>query len=206
MKKMKILALSALLAFTGIAANAQKFTEGDTKLSFLNGQTKLNIEYNYDKMMVGDKTEAQYIKEKKAAYDAKEPGKGKRWEEKWIASRKSSYEYMFEELLNKLLEKENTGMNSAQKITDAKYTLVVKTVMTDPGFNAVVMKKNPKCEFEISFIETATKKVVAKGELKASGVLMGGSDWDFDPSNSIKECYAKAGKEVGKSIGKAIGK
>ncbi|MBC7829761.1 MAG: hypothetical protein H7122_18600, partial [Chitinophagaceae bacterium] len=50
----------------------------------------------------------------------------------------------------------------------------------------------------------ATGKVKAKGEMKASGILMGGSDWDFDPTNSIKECYAKAGKEVGKKIAKAV--
>jgi hypothetical protein len=33
---------------------------------------------------------------------------------------------------------------------------------------------------------------------------MGGSDWDFDPSNSIKECYAKAGKVCGATMAKAM--
>jgi hypothetical protein len=33
---------------------------------------------------------------------------------------------------------------------------------------------------------------------------MGGSDWDFDPSNSIKECYAKAGKTVGATMAKKM--
>ena len=182
---------------------AQDFNDAD--LSFLSGQTKFNIEYNYDKMMVADATEEDYKKEKIAKFNEKQPGKGERWAEKWVNARTLTYEPMFEELISKYVFKANGG-TIAKKQPDAKYTVFVKTVNTDPGWNAVVMKRNPKCVFEISIMEVATGKVKAKGEMKANGVLMGGSDWDFDPTNSIKECYAKAGKEVGKMIAKAVKK
>jgi hypothetical protein len=194
-----LLIFSASLFTTHL--NAQDFDDAD--LSFLSGQTKFNIEYNYDKMMVADATEETYKKEKIAKFNEKQPGKGERWAEKWVNARALTYEPMFEELSNKFIFKANGG-TAAKKQADAKYTIYVRTLNTDPGWNAVVMKRNPKCVFEISIIEIATGKEKAKGEMKASGILMGGSDWDFDPTNSIKECYAKAGKEVGKKIAKAV--
>jgi hypothetical protein len=56
---------------------------------------------------------------------------------------------MFEELISKYVFKANGG-TVAKKQADAKYVVYVKTVNTDPGWNAVVMKRNPKCVFEIS--------------------------------------------------------
>lgn len=201
---MKFLKASLLLftaALSTVSLKAQDFEKAN--LSFLAGQTKFNIEYNYDDMMVAETKEETYKKEKMAKFNEKQPGKGERWAEKWVNARTLTYEPMFEELISKYVFKANGGM-IAKKQADAKYTVYVKTINTDPGWNAVVMKRNPKCVFEISVIEIATGAVKAKGELKASGVLLGGSDWDFDPTNSIKECYAKAGKEVGKKIAKAV--
>lgn len=201
---MKFLKISLLfLSATAFTADLKAQDFDDADLSFLSGQTKFNIEYNYDKMMVADDAEETYKKEKITKFNEKQPGKGDRWAEKWVNARTLVYEPMFEELISKYVFKANGGM-VAKKQADAKYTVYIKTLNTDPGWNAVVMKRNPKCVFEISVIEVATGKVKAKGEMKASGVLMGGSDWDFDPTNSIKECYAKAGKEVGKKIAKAV--
>jgi len=154
-------------------------------------------------MMVGDQTEEDYKKEKIAKHNANQEGKGERWAEKWVNARELAYQPSFEELLNKLIYKANSSM-AAKNQKDAKYTIVLKTVLTDPGFQAVVMKKNPYCNFEVSFVEIATGKEKAKAKFKAGGVLMGGSQWDFDPTNSIKECYAKAGKLVGKQMAKSL--
>lgn len=201
---MKFFKTSLLLLTAAVFTSELKAQDfDDVNLSFLSGQTKFNIEYNYDKMNVADATEETYKKEKIAKFNEKQPGKGERWAEKWVNARTLTYEPMFEELISKYVFKANGGV-VAKKQADAKYTVYVKTLNTDPGWNAVVMKRNPKCVFEISIVEVATGTVKAKGELKASGVLMGGSDWDFDPTNSIKECYAKAGKEVGKKIAKAV--
>jgi hypothetical protein len=97
------------------------------------------------------------------------------------------------------------GASAAKDANDAKYTIVVRTVMTEPGFNIGVMKQDPFCNFEISWVETATGKVMAKGILnRVAGQKAFGGDFDFDPTNSIEESYAKAGKVVAKTMLKAM--
>jgi len=201
MKEIKILALSAVLVFTGLAVKAQHF-EGGATFAFLIGQTKLNVEYNYDSMMVGDKTEEQYIKEKKAIYEEREQGRGKLWEENWINARKLIYEPKFEELLNKYLGKGKAGITAGQKVSDAKYTMLVKMVSIDIGFNAIRFSNPSRCLFEITFMETDTKKLVAKGTLKAEGA----AGFDVSQSGGMRECYAKAGQLIGRNISKTVGK
>ena len=58
--RVSLLFLSAAMVTAHV--NAQDFNDAD--LSFLSGQTKFNIEYNYDKMMVADVTEETYKQEK----------------------------------------------------------------------------------------------------------------------------------------------
>lgn len=207
MKKSKVLLIAGLIAVTGFTASAQKIIEGDKTLAFLKGEKSFNIEYVYDGMMVGKKTEADYKAEKIDAYNKKQPGKGDRWAEKWVNSRTAVYEPMFDELINKILFKEKTGATAAKGAKDAKITIKVETVMMEPGFNSFAMKVNPYCDMNIYYIETATGKVLAKGFLNnVQGVVVNDNDWDFDPSNRIKECYAKAGKVVGSTIAKAMDK
>ena len=103
--RVSLLFLSAAMVTAHV--NAQDFNDAD--LSFLSGQTKFNIEYSYDKMMVADVTEEQYKKEKIAKFNEKQPGKGERWAEKWVNSRSLAYEPMFEELISKNVFKANGG-------------------------------------------------------------------------------------------------
>jgi hypothetical protein len=193
-----------LLMITFFSLHAMAQDLGDADLSFLSGQSKFNIEYKYDKMMVGDITEDDYKKEKMDKMNAKSAGKGDRWWEKWVNARALAYEPKFEDLLNRYLQKENKDWMAARNMKDAKYTIVLKTLMTEPGFQAVVMKKNPYCKYQVDWVDNGTKKTVATAEFRANGVLLGGSDFDFDPTNSIVECYAKAGKEVGKAMAKKM--
>lgn len=196
---------ASFLLFVGLNSFAQKFTEGDKTLAFLAGETKFNLKYDYEGMKVGKKDEATYKAEKIAAYNAKQPGKGDRWAEKWVSVRGAIYEPMFEELLGKVLFKANPAASAAKNVADAKYTVVVKLVMLEPGWNIGITKQNPYCDFEVSWVESASGKVMAKAFMNnVPGVVFGGSDWDFDVSNSIKECFAKAGKMTGKPMAKPI--
>ena len=112
---------------------------------------------------------------------------------------------MFEELLNSVLFKGKTGATAAKAQKDAKYKIVVKTIMLEPGFNSMVMKVNPFCDFEVSWIEQSSGKVMAKAFYNnVQGIVVADNDWDFDPSNRIKECFAKAGKMTGKKMEKAM--
>lgn len=201
--KNKILILASALFLSVTGAFAQKYTEGDKSLSFLAGETSFCIKFDYTDMLVGKMPEADYIEKKKAEYNAKQKGKGEKWEKNWLDARDNRYEPKFEDLFNKYLQ-EISG-SCSQEDTTAKYTLIVRTVMTEPGFNAVAMKRVPFCNYQITWVETATGTVMAKGILNnVQGVIFGGSDFDFDPTNGIVECYAKAGKMMAKKIVKAM--
>jgi hypothetical protein len=104
MKKISVFLIGFMLVLltTNVSAQKIKLVSGD--LSFLKGQTKLNVEYIYDGMMVGKKPEVEYIKEKVEKYNKDEAGKGDKWLVSWKNDRTTRFQPKFEELLNKYLD------------------------------------------------------------------------------------------------------
>ncbi|MBI2258267.1 MAG: hypothetical protein HYU67_05150 [Flavobacteriia bacterium] len=202
MKKLLIVLLGTF-CFTA-ESFAQKFIEGDKTLAFLSGETEFNLKFDYAGVKVGKKDESVYKAEKIAEFNKKQAGKGDRWNEKWDRSRENLYEPMFEELINKVLFKANPSIKVAKNL-NSKYTIIVKTVMMEPGWNAVVAKQDPYCDFEVSWIETSSGEVKAKCFMNnVMGIVMADSDWDFNFENRMKESYAKAGKMIGKAMSKPL--
>ena len=82
------------------------------------------------------------------------------------------------------------------KFPDAKYTMIMSTTYTEPGFNIYVTRKNAHINAEYTIVETADhSKVIAKIiMLKAPGRTMGGND--YDTGARIEEAYAAAGKRL----------
>ncbi|MBK5283831.1 MAG: hypothetical protein JJE25_00375 [Bacteroidia bacterium] len=183
-----VITLSSTTVFGGI-----KVKSGS--LSKLKSEKTLKVEYDYSKMRVGkDLTEDQYVKQKVSEANAKSHGKGDAWKSSWINARADRYHPKFEELFNKVAK----GHTISQTATDAKYTLIVKTVYTEPGWNVGVMKKPSYVNFVFKIVETADPtKVIAELTLdKVPGSqIMGG---DFDAGSRISESYAKSGKMLGK--------
>ena len=199
MKKNSVYLLGFVLVLfvTNVSAQKVKLVSGD--LSFLKGQTKLNVEYIYDGMMVGKKTEAQYIKEKMEKYNKDEAGKGDKWLESWKNDRTKRFEPKFEELLNKNLEGVNVNVSSSNK--DAKYTLILKTIFTDPGYNVGVSRKPSYINVIVTFVETGKTTDLVKITMdKAPGQDWGG--FDYDAGYRIQESYAKSGKTLGQFLTK----
>ena len=151
MRTIKTTLLLILLSVVTSYAQKIKVTDGD--LSILKGVDKLNVEYDYSDMTVGKKkSEADYVAEKKAAYNKKEAGKGDEWEKAWVADRAGRYHPKFEELFNK-----TSGMQ-AGNYPDAKYTLIFKTTRTEPGFNVGVTRRDAEIDAEVYIVETANKE------------------------------------------------
>ncbi|HEV7230418.1 MAG TPA: hypothetical protein VGO45_03755 [Bacteroidia bacterium] len=202
MKKTSLFFCAISLALLTNTMQAQKWSQGKD-FAFLKGQKELNLEYNYDKLVISknETPEDDYIKDKVAKGNEKEPGKGDKWLVGWQKARKNSYQPKFEDLLNKTL---GDGISAGEGKTTAKYTMIVRTVMIEPGFNVGVMKKPADADFDILIVETADhSKVKAKGTVNnVPGSNFSGGD--FDATARIQECYAKAGKMIGKSIAKAI--
>lgn len=180
-----------------VAVNAQKIKVTSGSLGVLKGVDKINVEYDYEGMTIGKKkTEAEYIKEKKAAYNKKEEGRGEKWEKAWVADRAGRYQPHFEELFNKVSGK------TIGDFPDAKYTMVVKTTRTEPGYNIHINRKNAEIDAVILIVETANRDS-KKAEVtltRAPGRSAGG--YDYDSGVRIEEAYEMAGKAFGKYVKK----
>jgi hypothetical protein len=196
MKTIKHIMLVALV-LVAAAASAQKIkaTKGD--FSALKGQSKVNVEFVYDNVMVGKDKEKDYIDRKVKEYNEKEAGKGDKWKAAWNNDRKSRYEPHFFEQFNK-----QSGLN-AGSFPDAKYTLVVKVKRIEPGFNIVVMRKFAEIDTEISLVETSNKgKVLGTVTADRAPGRTYGYD-DYDTGVRISEAFEMLGKSFGKYLAKA---
>ncbi|MBC8486924.1 MAG: hypothetical protein H8D45_12920 [Bacteroidetes bacterium] len=198
--KTKILLVSLAIIFSGMVYGQKiKLVSGD--LNFLKGQKVLKVEYNYEDMSVGKfDNEEDYIAQKVKDYNEDEPGKGEKWREAWFNDRADRYQPFFEELINKYLEDNKVVVSPVSK--DAKYTKILKTTFTEPGFNVGVARRPALINADVIFIETGNPDdELAKIEITKSP---GSGAWgtDFDTGYRIQEAYAKCGKELGKYLSK----
>lgn len=180
------------LSITGFAQKI-KLLQGD--LGVLKGQTSVKTEFQYE-MSVGkfDKEE-DYIAQKKKELNDKEPGRGDTWATSWKSDRQERFEPQFRELFSKHSDISTVGDN-------AQYTLIFKTIKTEPGFNVGVASRPAMIDAEATIVETSDPtKIIAKVSItKAPGRDVFG--FDYETGARLQEAYAKAGKELGAFIKK----
>lgn len=190
MKKLKLSLL--FIAGLSLVSMAQKIRTESGDLSFLKGQTELNVKYDFSDFQVGGfASEGEYKKKKMKEYNEKEAGRGETWEKSWERDKKERFPNKFEELFDKGL----TGkIHAAQNNDKATYTLIVKTTFIEPGFNVGVMRKSAAVAFEYIFVESDDEsKVMAKlKQPDVPGSQFGG--YDYDTGSRISESYAKGAK------------
>ncbi|HPA16647.1 MAG TPA: hypothetical protein PLU30_02780 [Verrucomicrobiae bacterium] len=204
MKNLKTqMALAGALFFSVACLHAQKITVKSGSLDFLKGEKSLNVEYRYANLTVGKDTEQSYTNKKVAEYNAKEAGKGDKWLESWKADRANRFEPKFEELINKQITDQGCSLKVG-KDPEAKYTLVLKTIAIEPGWNAAVMRAPASVSTQAQFVETndRAKELAVVEILKAPGRDVIG--YDFDVAYRIQEGYAKTGKALGVYLSKNV--
>ena len=196
MRKFQLLVLAILFMGFANLGQAQKVKVESGDLTTLKGQTEFNLEFVYNGMTVGKyKTEEEYITKKKEEANKKEAGKGDKWEAGWKGDREARFEPKFIEIFNKTCK----DVTVAKAKTSAKYTFVVKTIFTEPGFNIGLMKQPAYINVEITIVETGGKTEVAKITM----TNVPGADamgFDFDAGSRLSEAYAKCGKELAKLL------
>jgi hypothetical protein len=198
MKKTLVLLIALAFMGTGMAQKV-KVAKGDPGV--LKGETSVKVVFSYDDMGVGKfKKEQDYVDDKVKDYNKDEKGKGDQWAKAWVDDRSARYEPKFEELMNEHLDK--SGIIISEKTEESKYTMMVNTDFTEPGYNAGVMKKPAYINLSINIVETADpSKVISTITVeKSPGSTFGYGD--FDTGLRISESYAKAGKEVAQLLAK----
>jgi hypothetical protein len=173
-------------------------------VDFLKQEKQVNLEYVYDGMRVGkfDK-EVDFVAEKIAEYNKKEAGRGERWHKSWISDRTERFQPKFQDLLSRYWSEKKNGPQVGS-FKDAKYTLILKTTMTDTGWNVGVMRRPAYINAQAIFVETQNRSnVLAVLTITKSP---GNTTWgnDYDTGERMQESYAKAGKELGAFLSKKI--
>lgn len=193
MKKIMMLMLSGLIFCAG-TVTAQKLKSGS--FSALKGQTTINLQYDYSKMAVGKfKNEQDYINKRVADMNKKDAGSGDDWAKAWVADRDNRFHPMFEKNLNNKLDV--VGVIARQNATDAKYTLIMHIVFTEPGYNVGVTRMDAYINAFVDLVETANPETIL-GTMEMKGVQsVNMAGYDFDTGGRIQSCYDRAGDWLG---------
>jgi hypothetical protein len=200
-KRILILASLLLTVNTSFAAMV-KLTSGS--LDVLKQETAVNVLYSYEGMGVGKSgSEKDYVDKKVAELNQKEVGRGDKWRQAWVDDRANRFQPKFENLLNKQLSGAKNPLTFGAH-PDAKYTLILKTTFTEPGWNVAIARRPALISATVLLVETQnqTNPIATLTITKATGMDAWGVD--YDTGYRLQESYAKAGKELGILIRKKI--
>jgi hypothetical protein len=172
-------------------------------LATLKGSKVVNVEYSYEGMKVGNKTEQEYEREMMEKADKKSPGTSTNWLNNWQNSRVTRFQPKFEQLLNKQLAARDADLHFGNH-PEAKYTLLLKSTSIKLGYNAGVAARPAFLDADAIFFETQNREnQVAEVTLRKM-VGMDTMGFAFEQGWRVQESYAKAGKELGAQIAKKV--
>ncbi|MPS74276.1 MAG: hypothetical protein E2590_14170 [Chryseobacterium sp.] len=199
---MKKLLLAGLITISSFAmAQKMKTEKGD--LSFLKGQSVVNVVFDYSdlKLMKENMTETQYVEKHSAELNAKVDGNGESWKKQWSTSKENIWNPKFLSIANTVLTKEKNPLRLKEGV-DAPYTLQVKVKWIYPGWDAGIMKQPAKVSTQLIFIDSQTKNVVCE----ISSQEAPGDQWGNNFSNEYRvgEGFAKTGKSLSQKIVKEV--
>ena len=195
---MKKLLFIVLIGLFTINLNAQKIKLVDGDISFLKGVKDVGVEFTYEDLTVGKMSEADYIKNKVAEAEEREPGTGEAWPDQWYGDRPGHYEPKFIELFNDVMLSEGVTLTESVEATD--YMMIVQTNFIEPGFNVGVARKSALINLVVEWVETdKPENVLATFTIDKSpgGLPFGG---DYDSGVRVGEAYAKAAKYFAKYL------
>lgn len=165
MKTTKLFAIAALLSATTVAfAQKTKISKGD--FSELKDQKEVNIVFDYASLeCVGGapfskkpKPEAEWLEEMKTKKNEKEAGTGDDWVKRWNTAKTDAFEPNFE---IKMAE-EWKGTMVKRGLDNAKYTLVIHILYTDPGYSIPgVSSADAWLSAGIDVVETGSDNVIS---------------------------------------------
>ena len=192
MKHLKHLTLFVFVLTLTCQLYAQKIELIEGDLSSLKAEKSIDINFTYDSITMGGKghpSESEYVAKKTAEYNKKEAGKGDAWAKSWKDDRESLYQPAFTKIFQQM-----SGLEMNAK---AKYTLIFKTIYTEPGFNIMVHQEPAQINGIALIVESANKShIVAKLSVnKAKGRSFWGND--FNSGERLAEAYEAAGSQLG---------
>ncbi len=177
-----------------VATYGQKRKIVSGSLDGIGTQDTYELVFDYEGMRVGAEIdEVEYLKTKEADWEAKEEGQGAAFVRRWFEDRKTLYRPAFIVGFQKFYK---------AKLGDdkAKYTLIIKTMRTEPGWYAGVMGHPAELDGECWVVESGNlSNVIAKIAFAGfvGKVSYGG---DFEMTTRIQSAYEILGNGLGDFI------
>ncbi len=192
--RLKIILIGIAIFFSGILY-AQQIRLVSGNLDFLIGQSKIRTEYDYEDMGVGKyENESEYIAEIVKNNNEDKPGSGEEWKKGWFSDRPERFHPSFELALNKKVKKK--GLIFGSIFEDAQYTLLMKFIRIEPGYNYFAAAAIANISVYIIFIETNNpEKEMAKIVIPLCPGTARGRIAD-----RLESAYSKCGKEFGEYL------
>jgi hypothetical protein len=196
--RITLLSLAAVL-LVSINSDAQKLKVTSGKLKALSTHKSFNMVYTYEEgLLIGKKTEEEYLEEKVTSKNEKEAGTGDAWAKKWEENKAGGKFFdKFETLFNDVLK--GDGVTASRDNADATCTIKVNVYFMDPGYNIGISRRPAYVSMTATFVVDG-KDVAVVDMSKAPGAGAGG--YDFDASYRISEGFAKSAKTLAKNLAK----
>ncbi|PIE49941.1 MAG: hypothetical protein CSA39_00075 [Flavobacteriales bacterium] len=196
---MKKLLSTFLMLFCVSFMFAQKAEIKQGSWENLKGITKYNLVFDYSDLEIPKyDNEEEFLKDKMAKREEKEPGAGERFKKSWFADREERYEPKFIESFNKRFK--NGEVEVGKNLDGAEYTIKVHTIFLYPGYNVGVMRQNAKVSAVLTFYKNdAPDDILFEVKyIKAEG--FGALGNDYNSGYRISEAYAKLAKTLTKHL------
>lgn len=198
-KMKKIIIITAVFITAFASAQKVKVLSGDLKN--LKGISEYNVEFDYKDIKVDKfKTEEEFLEDKMKKREEK--GTDEDFKKSWFADRENRYEPKFIESFNKRFE--NGEIRVGKELSNAKYTMNVKTVWISPGFNVGVVRRDAYVTGIVTVFETANPSNILVSVQYEKTHGEGAMGFDFNSGHRISEGYAKMAKELAQGIKKNI--
>lgn len=200
--KLKKIIIAIVFIACSIHTHAQKIKLKEGSVAALKKEKAFKFEYNYDSMSVGEfPKEADFVAKRTQELNLSTPGRGDKWAASWVSDRKDLCEPKFEDEFNREFKTNEDGV--------AKYTIIIHTTATEPGYMGGIGgflpggKKAAEINAEITIVETAdhSKKIAvitierAEGRQTSHGLI-------YDEHLRISLAYGIAGRDLAKFIKK----
>lgn len=196
--KNKILYTLVLFLVSNALAHGQLFKTDTGSLEAISGVLRYNVVFEYSDALEVPKytSEDAFIKYYAKKEEKKENGAGEQFKQRWFSYRTDLYGPKFIQEFNifNLKEKQVTV---ASNISDAAYTMVVRTTMIDPGSSNFFFKKDASLKVYVRiYAKNHPEKVLYATE--AIEVHSEGANSDI--FNRIMSAYSELGSGLAKHL------
>jgi hypothetical protein len=196
--KLKHFRILLFFLFTASFVFSQSFKTKSGSLEAISGVLRYNVifEFAEDMDIPSFDSESEFLNHYSKKVSKKDSEAGEKFKQRWFSYRTNLFEPKFIQEFNffNLKEKQVTV---ASNISDAKYTMVVRTTCISPGGSNFFFKNNAWLRVYVRIYETgAPEKVLYATE--AINVHSEGADKDI--FNRILSAYAELGRGLSKHL------